>query len=261
MGFRVRIFHDGSVPPDPTLYIDPALLYDMAQAYKGGATPRNKKKKKKGRNVEDRKVQQQVAKEAAEKSEEYIQQSTEEVKANLGEANSEVIELAVRYAGMNLISKVLEDTDITEKSGGIMTVDGSRRRSKGGVFLQILQQRLTAEQHMLVFQKMPSPSLGNAGFGSSIPAEELGVAASAPTSIPPSGSMFDPDVQLSTSLGSSPKISLLSGSFDINAAAFVPRARRESEVQSQDVSEDGTADGMHSVSSSVDQHPDLEMMF
>lgn len=43
-----------------------------------------------------------------------------------------------------------------------------RRRSKGGVFLQILQQRLTAEQHMLVFQKMPSPSLGNAGFGCGI---------------------------------------------------------------------------------------------
>merc|ERR1711871_1608610 len=53
LGFRVRLFHDGSVPPDPSLYIDPALLYDMAQATSRGRSGSkvSKKKKKKGRTV------------------------------------------------------------------------------------------------------------------------------------------------------------------------------------------------------------------
>jgi len=272
LGFRVRIFHDGSVPPDPSLYIDPALLYDMAQATARGrsGSKASKKKKKKGRTVEEKRVQALAAKEAAEKSEEYIQEATKEVAGKLGESNTELIERAVRYAGMSLLNRVLDDTMTIEGHDGMMTADGTRRRSAGGVFLHLLAQRLTHDQQMLVFQRMTTPNLAPGGFGPPIPdlgSDAFPLASSAPTAIPSSGLImrtFDDDVELSTSLGSSAPQNLLSGSldssFNINAEAFVPRARQDTLDTADDL-----VDGMASLSSSVDAqgpvHADDEMMF
>jgi len=266
LGYRVRIFHDGTVPPDPSLYIDPSVLYEMAQTNAGGrsrAGSKAGKKKKTKVAPEEREAQSQAA---ALKNEEYIQESTREVAQKLGEDNTEVIGRAVRYAGMSLINKVVDDTLATEASGGMMTADGSRRRKTGGVFLQLLQQQLSAEQYMLTFQRMPSPNLigSSIGFAGTPPQDSLGIASSAPSLIPTSGRMLDNDstVQLSTSLGSSPKQSLLSGSvdssFNVHAAVFVPSS---GSLPNSELTLDTEGAEPGSVSSSLGQDLDDDMMF
>lgn len=51
----------------------------------------------------------------------------------------------VEVLGVEDALALLNETQGIEASGGMLTADGSRRRSPGGVFLTILKNRLTAE--------------------------------------------------------------------------------------------------------------------
>jgi len=243
-GYRVRIFHDGSSPLDPAEYIDPSLLYDMAQVPQSGRARANSKmtKKKKPRVLpltqEEREAAAKTAAEAAAKSEQYIQDSTAKVAETLGESNTEVLERAVRFAGMSVIKPVLDSTMQMEESGGMMVADGSRRRQPGGVFLQLLGAQLSPEQYTLIFQRMKSPSLVSQtpSFGQTPPETSLGGSPAGIAISASSGSMLNSgeDVQYGSSLGSSPHQSLLgaslgsslgSSSLSIKAREFVPQAK------------------------------------
>jgi len=215
-GYRVRIFHDSPTPPDLAQHIDPAALYDIAQAKQ-----KKPKKAKKGRK--DGVEVYRVAAEVAAKSEQYIQDCTAEVAQKLDEANTEILERVVRYAGMSLVNKTIESTLELEENGGMLTWDGSRRRQPGGVFLQLLQNSLTPEQHALIFEQASPNLMAQSPMGLSPPgAMFIGTsAASFPSS---SGSALS-TANMSASLGSSFKQQ--SGSvLSVNACEFVPSSSR-----------------------------------
>jgi len=187
---------------------------------------------------EEREAAAKTAAEAAAKSEQYIQDSTAKVAETLGESNTEVLERAVRFAGMSVIKPVLDSTMQMEESGGMMVADGSRRRQPGGVFLQLLGAQLSPEQYTLIFQRMKSPSLVSQtpSFGQTPPETSLGGSPAGIAISASSGSMLNSgeDVQYGSSLGSSPHQSLLgaslgsslgSSSLSIKAREFVPQAK------------------------------------
>jgi len=220
MGYRVRIFHDGMTTLDPTVYIDPALLYDMAQVppvngrERAGSKAGKKKKSKKKLKPKDREILADTAANAAAKSEQYIMDSTLEVAEKLGEANIEVLERAVRFAGMGVIKQVMDSTMQLEETGGMMTADGTRRRKPGGVFLHMLPSHLSFDQHTLIFQRAPSPNLfahKSYRSGDLVPDVMLAEAADTNGITVSSGSMLnmESDIQMGSSLGSSPPQNLL----------------------------------------------------
>merc|ERR1712216_347243 len=105
----------------------------------------------------------------------------------------------------------------------MLTWDGSRRRQPGGVFLQLLQNSLTPEQHALIFEQASPNLMAQSPMGLSPPgAMFIGTsAASFPSS---SGSALS-TANMSASLGSSFKQQ--SGSvLSVNACEFVPSSSR-----------------------------------
>lgn len=57
----------------------------------------------------------------------------------------------VRICGMEFAEQLFQDTLEVEASGGMMTADGSRRRTPGGVFFYLGRSRMTDEQRKQVF--------------------------------------------------------------------------------------------------------------
>jgi hypothetical protein len=53
--------------------------------------------------------------------------------------------------GEATIDELLAETEQIEQDGGMLTQDGKRRRTKGGVFLYLARQRCTPEQRAIVF--------------------------------------------------------------------------------------------------------------
>jgi len=109
LGYRVRIFHDGSIPSDPSLYIDPTALYDMGRTRSG-----SKAKKKKGKKNDPN---------MAQVNDEYVLQCTLEVAAKLGEKDAtEFLSRAVRYGGMDVVTQAVDSAlSIEEFPGQIHT--------------------------------------------------------------------------------------------------------------------------------------------
>ncbi|WP_428267515.1 hypothetical protein [Haliangium sp.] len=72
----------------------------------------------------------------------------------LGESEPEpvaIIDRLVTICGDELADELLLEADAVEQAGGLMLPDGSRRRTKGGVFFHLARQRLPARQRRLVF--------------------------------------------------------------------------------------------------------------
>ena len=232
MGYRVRILHDGSVPSDPSLYIDPAALYDMGRARAGSKASKKNKKKKTLPSEEVMAEYAAAAETANRQNEEYISRSTAEVAALLEETDTETLSRAVRYAGMDIVTQVVQQTNEIEAGGGMMTADGSRRCTKGGVFLKLLKMWLNEEQFMLIYQKAYEPnSFSPPANMPNIPLDGAPLltmtSAAVPITMKPAS---ETGVEFSTSLGASPPQNLLegslgsslSGSFDPHAKVFIP---------------------------------------
>lgn len=71
----------------------------------------------------------------------------------------------VRHAGADFARQALVDATETEANGGLLTKNGKRRRTYGGVFFYLVKQRLTPEMRKTIFpyrpfknQKQASPS-------------------------------------------------------------------------------------------------------
>jgi cold shock CspA family protein len=72
----------------------------------------------------------------------------------LGETEPEpigMIERVVAFLGTETSLELLRETQQIEEQGGMWLRDGSRRRTTGGVFFRLLQQRLTKSQRLSLF--------------------------------------------------------------------------------------------------------------
>jgi len=222
----------------------------MGRARAGSRATKGGKKKKKALPSDEVLAEYAAAAElAAQQNEEYIERSTKDVAAKLNEEETApTLSRAVRYAGMDLVTEVLQQTEEMEASGGMMTADGTRRCTKGGVFLKLLKMWLNPEQFMLIYQQAYDPAKWTPELSASISPPITAVASGSlgAPSLPISmssgsrdrGSMLgggsDLSTDLSTSLGASPPMNLLStsmgsslsGSFNPDAKAFIPGSLR-----------------------------------
>jgi RNA recognition motif-containing protein len=63
------------------------------------------------------------------------------------------IEAIVRFCGGQFAQALLDEALAIEEGEGLMTADGSRRRSKGGVFFYLARYRMSPELRKLVYNR------------------------------------------------------------------------------------------------------------
>lgn len=77
-----------------------------------------------------------------------VRQTIDQIAADLGEQEErqrEQIKRVVEVCGVEWSLALLAETQRIEAEGGMMTADGARRRSPGGVYMTLLKQRLKEE--------------------------------------------------------------------------------------------------------------------
>lgn len=63
------------------------------------------------------------------------------------------IEMMVRLCGSSFVQAVLDEALAVDAAGGLMTLDGKRRRSKGGVFFFLAHNRVSAPVRHIIFTR------------------------------------------------------------------------------------------------------------
>src|SRR4030095_4325147 len=83
----------------------------------------------------------------------------------LQEPKVPLLRQVLRTLGQDRCAAILADTLVCEASGGLLTKDGTRRRSPGGVFFQLVKERATRQERQRLFdtpmprhQKPPPPA-------------------------------------------------------------------------------------------------------
>jgi len=91
-------------------------------------------------------------------SKEDISAIAEEIADQLGETQHlprKRIADVIRHAGVDFARQAFVDATEAEASGGILTKNGKRRRTYGGVFFYLVKQRLTPEMRKTIFPYRP----------------------------------------------------------------------------------------------------------
>ena len=65
----------------------------------------------------------------------------------------------LRTLGVDRTTAILADTLTCEANGGMLTKDGTRRRTPGGVFFQLVRERATTQERWRLFPR-PAPQQG-----------------------------------------------------------------------------------------------------
>lgn len=78
-----------------------------------------------------------------------------EIAKQLNEPNTELIGKIVNAIGIERVSEYLQKTLTIEAEGGMMTRDGERRRTPGGVFFYVVKDNLSKAEQKQIFPKMP----------------------------------------------------------------------------------------------------------
>src|SRR5919198_4981635 len=74
----------------------------------------------------------------------------------LQEPNHPLLAEVLRMLGQDRCAAILADTLACEANGGMLTKDGTRRRTPGGVFFQLVKDRATRqERHRLFYSPTP----------------------------------------------------------------------------------------------------------
>jgi thiamine pyrophosphate-dependent acetolactate synthase large subunit-like protein len=76
--------------------------------------------------------------------------------AELGEKDGKPtrqIEMLVRLCGSAFVQAIISEALAVDAAGGLMTLDGKRRRSKGGVFFFLAHNRVSAPVRHIVFTR------------------------------------------------------------------------------------------------------------
>jgi phosphorylated adapter RNA export protein len=116
-----------------------------------------------GKRAQERQ-EREAAKERAEiqrrQQERAVTRTIQQLTTSLEETQPKAlrqIERMVRQLGVEEALRYLAETERIEAEGGIMLPDGSRRRSKGGVFFFLVKQQLTqagrTEDMKVIFAK------------------------------------------------------------------------------------------------------------
>jgi len=98
--------------------------------------------------------------------------SIEEIAATLGETDEvplRQIEAIVRLCGVSFAQAVLKEALETDASGGLMTSDGSHRRTKGGIFFYLVRYRVSPPVRRIIYNrkgKMPQEDSGQVAVDS-----------------------------------------------------------------------------------------------
>jgi len=80
----------------------------------------------------------------------------ETLAAILQEPKVPLLRQVLRTLGQDRCAALLADTLTSEANGGMLTKDGTRRRTPGGVFFQLVKERATRqERHRLFYTPMP----------------------------------------------------------------------------------------------------------
>src|SRR5690349_18629044 len=90
--------------------------------------------------------------------------ATEETVSTIAKALGETDEVplfqitgVVRVLGEETAQKLLVETQETEKNGGMMLPDGSRKRTPGGVFFFLARQKLSQADKLAIFRPPRDP--------------------------------------------------------------------------------------------------------
>ena len=77
----------------------------------------------------------------------------------LQEPNRPLLTQALQMLGQDRCAAILADTLQCEANGGMLTKDGTRRRTPGGVFFQLVKERATPQERRRLFPR-PAPQPG-----------------------------------------------------------------------------------------------------
>lgn len=77
----------------------------------------------------------------------------------LEEPNRPLLTNVLRTLGVDRTTAILEDALTCEAHGGMLTKDGTRRRTPGGVFLQLVKERTSPHERRRLFPR-PAPPPG-----------------------------------------------------------------------------------------------------
>jgi PHAX RNA-binding domain len=75
----------------------------------------------------------------------------------LQEPNRRLLALVLHHVGQERAAATLAEALAREANGGMLTKDGTRRRSPGGVFFQLIREQLAGRERRQVFHAAPSP--------------------------------------------------------------------------------------------------------
>src|SRR5215471_9788314 len=78
--------------------------------------------------------------------------------ATLQEPKRPLLATVLRVLGQARCAAILADTLTCEASGGMLTKDGTRRRTPGGVFFQLVRERATPQERRRLFPWTAAPS-------------------------------------------------------------------------------------------------------
>src|SRR5712691_11656326 len=84
------------------------------------------------------------------------QLTAEKLAEVLQEPNLPLLRSVVRILGHNRTAAVLVDTLQIENDGGMLTTDGTRRRTPGGTFFQLVRQQARPHERRRLFPRPPS---------------------------------------------------------------------------------------------------------
>ncbi len=86
--------------------------------------------------------------------------AVDEIAAHLGETEPgprKQIKRAVRILGPDRTQALLDQTLETERTGGLLLPDGSRRRTPGGVFFYLIRTTVTRKEATKILRPHPAP--------------------------------------------------------------------------------------------------------
>src|SRR5262245_29871077 len=85
--------------------------------------------------------------------------TVEKIAEVLQEPNMPLLRQVLRTLGQDRCGAILTDTLTCEAQGGMLTKDGTRRRTPGGVFFQFVRERATVRERRRLFPR-PTPQPG-----------------------------------------------------------------------------------------------------
>src|SRR5439155_18417218 len=102
----------------------------------------------------------------------------------LQEPNRPLLTQVLRTLGTDRTTAILADTLTCEANGGMLTKDGTRRRTRGGVFFQLVRQQARPHERRLLFPR-PVPQPGQPQAPAALTWDEVPTITQTLATVPP----------------------------------------------------------------------------